>query len=285
MRLVFVLFWLFLSAFASAQTGGQFEGQGSVETLPKALTLRLLSNPEYPEGDVTDVLIGEVPNTLPADIPLPPNTDIVGTLLYGEKRAEIVLETRDTSASVTNFFEVQLEGWRRVRLPANQNRGFISAAESSSAYFCRGENTSLGVGTFQKDALTEVRLGLLVEEKYSVCSEEERRFGRDDIPMPTLVAPDNVQLNGSGMSSDDTSAVARTVLETERPPQNLIAHYAEQLPAQGWQLGVRNQEGSQAWHTFSLENEEGNWQGYLVAITLPEEQVQLFFSVAPQIDK
>ncbi len=164
--------------------------QGGAEALPKALTLRLLSNPECPEGDVTDIFIGEVPDALPVDVPLPPNTDVVGTLLYGEKRAEIVLEAQNTSVSMTNFFETQLEGWRRVRLPPDQNRGFISAAESSSAYFCRGEDTSLGVGTFQKDTLTEVRLGLSVEEGYSVCSEEEKRFARDDIPMLTSVAPD-----------------------------------------------------------------------------------------------
>lgn len=258
--------------------------QSETDGLSKDLVLRLFSTPNFPEGDVTDILVGELPDTLPVEISLPQGAEVVGTLLYRGDRAQIVLDTQQSPGDVLSLYRTELSDWREASFPGREG-GFVESETSQSISFCNDDaGVDLWVGAAQRDTSTDVRLTLSEIGTHSVCNEEERmRFRGDTIPMPTLTTPAQARYSGGGVSSDDTSAIARTVLETPLSPEDLISAYAEQLPAQGWQLGVRSAEGTQAWHTFSLSDDEGDWQGYLVAITLPEEQVQLFFSVAPDV--
>ena len=261
-------------------------GQGA-DTLSKELALRLFSNPSYPEGDVADIFIGELPESLAAELPLPPNAQVVGALLYQDNRAQVVLDTQQPPERVTDFFKQQ-QGWRGVG--SSESRGFVDAQSNQPTSFCNDDTgRALEIATIRSDRTTDVRLNLS-EDLYGLCSEEGAFEGSgfsdamSSTPMPALTTPENALLSGSGESSDDISAIAKGTLETALSPQEVVAHYAEQLPSQGWQVGERDQAGQQAWQTFSFSDDQGAWQGYLVAIALPDEQAQLFFSVAPSAE-
>ena len=277
-RAPLLLFAALLLSFAAAQS--------TSETLSKELVLRLFSNPDYPEGDVTDILVGELPDALPPEISLPQGAEVVATLLYGGERAQIVLETERSPDEVFNLYKMELRGWREAYLPRREG-GFIENEADQPISFCNDEaDMDLWVGTFERETSTEVRLSFSEIDTHSICNEEEgMRFRGDAVPVPTLTTPAGARLSGSGSGSDEDGVMVRGNLETSLSPQDLISAYAEQLPEQGWQLGVRSGDRTQAWHAFTLSNEEGDWRGYLVAIALPEKRAQLFFSVAPEVSK
>ena len=266
-------------------TNGLAHAQGATDTLSKELALRLFSDPSYPEGNVADIFIGELPESLAAELPLPPSAQVVGTLLYQDNRARVILDTQQPPERITNFFQQQ-QDWRGVG--SSESRGFVDAQSDQPSSFCNDDTgQALEISTVLSERSTDVRLNLS-EDLYGLCSEEGAFEGSgfsDDIgstPMPALTTPENALLSGSGESSDDTSAITKGTLETCLvPPGPCHPNYAEQLSAQGWGAGESDQAGQQAWQTFSYSNDQGAWQGYLVAIALPDEQAQLFFSVAP----
>jgi hypothetical protein len=84
--------------------------------------------------------------------------------------------------------------------------------------------------------------------------------------IPSLEAPDGVQIPSSGAgSSSDGSAYNTADLETDLSIDELLAYYNSQLEQAGWELVDQGTSEVVAWSAWKLIDEKGDeWGGNLI---------------------
>src|SRR4028118_1205736 len=93
-----------------------------------ALALRLLAPREFAEPSWTpgELLVGQLRPDLAADVPVPPNSGVLGSLVCGRAHVDIELDTDLPAAEVRSFYTERLTatGWRVVDPQWRMQGGF-----------------------------------------------------------------------------------------------------------------------------------------------------------------
>ncbi len=157
-----------------------------------ALTLRLMgrgfsfSSDESP----TRLLVGRLPDPLPAAIPLPDGARVVGSQLRGPI-ATIVLDVDLPEGQVLDFYRerLQADGWTTPEQPG-MHGGFAHTMFAPPPTYCRStRGPSLSVqATAQEGGPTDVRLNLNIDPRQSPCAPHLRHGGMHEL-LPALTPP------------------------------------------------------------------------------------------------
>jgi len=114
---------------------------GDAEAL-RALAIRLLSPPYpgAPPAEATRLLVGQLPDDLPFELPLPEGAAVVGSLARGEHLGtEIVLDVNQPPEAVVDFYLKELEALGFTRPGPAPESGFLPAVAGGLA-LCRDDD-------------------------------------------------------------------------------------------------------------------------------------------------
>jgi hypothetical protein len=160
-------------------------------------------------------------------------------------------------------------GWQ----PAPQYQpggGFVSDWDQGGR-FCLGESEAyLEVRSVERpDQPTDVRITLQAPVEYFPCQVEDAGYmDAGSQLIPTLAAPQGVQITSSGAgSSSDSSAYNSADLQTTLSIDELMTHYNAQLEQAGWEMFDQGTSEVVAWSAWKLVDENGDeWGGNLVVM-------------------
>jgi hypothetical protein len=292
-----------IAVFASLLAKDSFCQQAASQNALEELALRLLDH--SPPGEVSPppkLLVGSVPERLAAEIYVPKEARIIGSLVREETDATIVLNTKASPEKALSEYEQILSsrGWEQFRREMDARPGGFLPAEarnywSSYRVFCREKaRASLTIRANPRpDQTTDLYLTYSEKGERSLCNQTrgimrarllpggrgEQPFGHDLIP--PLYAPEGATSNqmGGGVGSPRSQNQFIT-LNTKLSASELLSHYGEQLEKAGWKPINRSVEGKTAWQSWNVQGDaEDPLQAFLLIIELPDEKPQRMVSL------
>jgi hypothetical protein len=238
--------------------------RASFQTLAHRLLARRCGGSPAPEE--VQILVSQLPQDLPIEIPLPDGARIIGSLVHGGEGTEIVLDAPQTVAQVLDFYEETLTAEEWIAFAYPTEGGFVPGIGRTGLTFCSGTNNSvLWVGAFEvEDGLTDVRLDYRTEPTLASCTGDT---AAPQHPIPLLEDPPGARQTTAGFGGSTDSYNAEVELKTELDSAIVEVHYADQLEAAGWLRRDGGQSGPLAWSSWFYQDEEGQeWQGILLVI-------------------
>ena len=260
----------------------------------KDLAERLLDHDYHMEvdSDKPRLFLGELPTDLPADIPVPEDMILLGSLRRvspwrGDPEAQVILEAQAEPEGVYDAFREHLAGseWSEKRWPPTERGGFVSSGSGvRSLTFClSSRGPALFVSAYRRRAAgtTEVRVRLESSRRDSPCSDDYGRYVYEERSViPALFPPEGVaQISGgggSGSGSEENYAHLRTGMS----PAALVGHYSAQLEEAGWSRLGSGEEGPTAWSGWTFEDAGEEWVGIFVAMSPPGTSEVCFVQVS-----
>ena len=257
---------------------------GNDEALLRELALRLAAQRSGPGAD-PQLLVGQLPDHLPFEMPIPAGARIIGSLASDAQHMDIVLDAPLSREQVSAFYQERMRGagWSEVEQPAASMGGFAPASGPAharlsrrigSGFFCKGPNgPSLQVLVQAEQAgFSDVRLNLNLDPHNSLCAQQRHWIGAAGagplVPQLTPSAGAQQWPGGGGGGSDQFYSSA--TLEADADIATLSAHYAGQLEQGGWTRLDAGQSGPSAWHTWMLQDESGQaWYGTFCMLRKP----------------
>jgi hypothetical protein len=249
-------------------TSGQ--GEPSVEEL--AMRLLQATYPGSSELNGVKLLPGKLPQEMPVDLPIPDQARIVGSEVQENTGIYLVLDIPMTPDQALEFYRERLasQNWTKIGIPY-MDRGFVEQSDPS-ATFCQGtQNASLAVAAHPQGNGTDLRLSIISDPDYSLCSLDAG-YNDDWLkPIPRLAAPKGARISpGDLMSFLGNLVTVSATLETEMNSSSLTDHYADQLKAANWTMIGEGESGPSSWSSWSYNDEDGQaWDGFLMALELP----------------
>ena len=241
----------------------------------RELAERLLQHryPGAPDSRV-EVVMGELPNGWPADLPLPRGARLLGSIAasLGDSKsafAEAVLDADDTPRNVLSSYRGELEstGWAVVETPRPPRFAFSSGGtgEIERQSFLRKDDGPLLTVTVvtRSGSPSDVRLRLDADVRRPPPQHSDF-LARVTERIPNLRAPAQVLVSpsGGGGGGERHWTVHGTAL-TEMAVGDLETHFSSQLSEAGWtRLGGGN-DGVVAWSSWRLPGEQV-WKGVLL---------------------
>ncbi len=257
----------------------------SREALLQELALRLATSPFDPRPRGPQLFVGQLPDTLPFDVPIPEGCRIIGSLARSDKYLDILLDVPLPPEQALAFYRERLlaAGWaepQNMRVPPHG--GFVHVSHlalSHSALFCkgpRGPALNFMARAAQAD-VTDVRLDLNLEERESPCAHTARMRREEHVHgmgvgrlIPPLAPPAGAQQMGGGGGGGLESWHTSASLEADGDLATLAAHYASQLEQGGWTRTDSGQQGPVAWHAWTFQDEDQEpWYGFFFMHQVP----------------
>jgi len=177
---------------------------GDEEALRKFISLWF--EPVYPTGStqMPAVFIGNLPQDIPLEIPLPNDASIIGSVTGYPIEYSIILSTSQSPETVQEFCEGSLteKGWHDAPIQG----GFGYEANLFSGYCYKENSAFLQVETVMiSDTETAIRLGLDMEPEAYRCDSGTYIGPTYMNLIPILHAPNGVMVTGgSGGGGVDT---------------------------------------------------------------------------------
>lgn len=244
-----------------------------------------------PSGQMTSVkfLPGQLPASLPLQLPVPPAYRIVGsTVLTGfnginDKSAivSIYLDAPGAAADVLAFYERELsaKGWKVSPLKSGFEAGplygriFCQNSTERANTAARSESLVLNVVPTRSGS-NDVRINLNPTSPCAKSSPSRLAVGsrQQSLPgenlIPPLLSPVKTLINpngGGGGSNDDGMSyfTSNATIDTNLSGSELEAYFAQQLQAAGWKRVEGRNEAPLAWSTWTVPGPGGEWQGFL----------------------
>ena len=248
------------------------------ESALRNLASRLLSGHYVEEGtEVPQMYVGELPEGLNLDIPIPEKVRLVGSLKRQSRRRgqeiEVVLDSALKDKEAREAFRSTLveAGWERWENDWREG-GFEIGPFIIPDLFCKGERgpalhlTTQEVASDEEGSPTDVRLRVSVEEgRNSPCFQRGRRARfEEEVIIPTLKPPPGAREifgTGRGGYRDPEGEASSVALRTELGTRQLTEHYTAQLKKAGWTSAYGEEaEGGDdncSYRYYSFTNEEG----------------------------
>ncbi len=236
---------------------------------------RSMTYPDSPFQKPVVILPGALPSDLPEKIPIPSDSETIGSLVRSDgkyNQVEIILDDPRDSKEVLEFYRNSLvkAGWNESKVDYPESGGFAPASPmSESVIFCRYEKKgpSLTVNAYTTDGgkPTDVRIQMDTNPLTPTCTQRfnEPNYGTSGV-MPVLKAPTGALQSGGGSGNSGDESESYATLKTELNVTDLETHYRNQLVEAGWKLKDKGSGSSIAWSTWSFTDEsEGNRSGIL----------------------
>jgi len=241
------------------------------DNIPLSLAIRLLTPiSDVPNVENTQVFVGELPDKMPVELPIPKNAKILGSMVTEEACIDILFDVNQTSEQVFDFYRESLanNNWSEV----GQSRGIVWGSDRIT--FCRGLlSPSLTVSAYTvREGPTEVRLNVNTDQEKSLCIRDDDDYRK---PLPKLVAPFGVRQYGTSGNYMGTSTIESTTLNTDMNSSALEIYFSDQLKEANWTRLSGGQNGPLAWSTWIFMDEDGlDWSGQLFALEIPKLENQ-----------
>lgn len=239
----------------------------------------------------TKVIVGKLPEKMPVKLPIPSESQIVGSTTDDKGSIRIVLETPQPVETVSDFYKLNLEnsGWVRPRFYSFYGGGFIANKSELQGHttFCNNiKSMSLALNIQEiKTTSTSVKLSLnkldkIDEEEvrtHHVCqSSETINIYENRVSFPVLIPPPNTEVfkkeRNYGNSNDSL-----VILKTKLDAKTLASHYSPQLEKAGWKKIDSGESDSYIWSTWTFKDKKGrNVHGVLSFTKIQGEPNQYF---------
>jgi len=277
------------SPIISMSAQNSSEVNSSVELL--RFVERMLTHPSYPPSKPVVILPGELPSNLSVEVPIPSDTEVIGSLIRFEdtyKRVKIILDVPMEPNEVIEFYRDSLKnaGWNETEgFYHHEKSGFVSTTPEG-VIFCRyeGKGPSLQITAYtlatEEGNVSDVRLDLDTDPGTGLCTE--RFYGpswedRAEI-LPPLKPPEGAILRSRGSGGGDGQWQSEATIETERNVSELTTHYQEQLMKAGWELKEDGMTASFAWSRWSFNDEfDDPWSGLLLVSEAGRENTRFLY--------
>lgn len=244
-----------------------------LEARYRELALRAAIWPGDPRNNNPQLYFEKLPLELPAEFPLPPNTQLLGSLARSAQHIDLYLDTSLTADQVIEFYTGRLTGagWQKMdpsMFPGNFG-GFMGGNRPMQhTLLCQGKNgPSLTLQTNPNSA-GDVRINVNLDIANSPCDQVRQQRLRERPMMISLIPnlvppPGNVQnFDGGGSGGSSNSWFSSATLESDLDLGALATHYNTLLQKAGWHLAGQGVNGPVAWSQWTLKDNEGeDWQG------------------------
>ena len=257
-----------MSVFAIAQVSDE-----NNDLIPRDLVLRLL-NPLPGRTLQQELLIGQWPDSLSVELPLPDGAEVIASVVTSGQSYRILLDVSQSPAQVRLFYQEQLEaaGWQS-RSYGYRAQGFVESGFelTNFLHFCRDTTGPLlGITAGSAQAATNVQLNLQVGDNVG-CDPKLVRPQAIENPMPVLVSPPEAILSSPRGGGSRDYWVSGADLETELEAESLMEHYSDQWEQAGWIRIAGHQTDRTFWSLWRWQDEAGqSWQGTLSMTQLEE---------------
>lgn len=261
---------------------------GSDDMRLQALAERLLTNVSTSQNpDLVKLFPGALPTDVPADVVLPPNGTLIGSVerrasgsLPGgtptpssdpgtptSTRVDIVIDVPSGSDSVVTFYKSALAalGWSPR---AQTTAGFVATSlVPIPTTFCKSSDGPLLSVTARPSAsgLLDVRLHYDSTSPTQCQTATVANPGMLPSPrgsiLPSLESPPGVTVYGAGGSGNSARYGVESVALTTMAVSDLHAFYANELVAAGWISSAQGDDGSLSWSTWTILN-RSDLQGF-----------------------
>src|SRR5437879_1261354 len=148
------------------------------ETMLRELAVRLSTSTADPRVDNPQVLVGELPQNLPGEIPLPEGSRVVGSLIRGPQYATSVVDVELPPEQVLEFLRERLQaaGWQESEFSGGPRPGGFTVPGLPAAIttFClgsRGPGLTVTAHT-RENTGTDLRLDMDLSGQ--ACAQQAR---------------------------------------------------------------------------------------------------------------
>jgi hypothetical protein len=255
--------WLLLSGVLPRAGSAQ---QTNSET--DELTQAILRFAFRYDGGHVRVVRGDVPEDLRRQFYAPPGTRVLGTVVRNSG-ALVIAATSTPPESLRVLYARALEprGWKRPESVAG--RGFLPSVAELPIILCR-QGAQLLV-TSDRRVSGAQDLYLDYRDEGGACTAESRaafvREGMREPPLPPLYAPppapdqpiSGCYARGGGRGGGSAMSTS-TVVSTTMSADDLLAHYAAQLAAAGWEPATAARGHPAATGTYVRTDSTGTLQ-------------------------
>lgn len=281
----------------AAPFAGAVQGPTPDERSLRELIEALL--PPTTGGHTVRLLPGQMPPNLPLEVPLPPGSRLVGSIVRTSgpvsstemtiapvATTEIAFDAPGSAEELLAFFDRTLapQGWHDIQYRGSSN-GFLPNLAVRSRSYCSDDSDHAVGLTINPSAEGphDVRLHVSRATMFSACVEPWRSRGASALspggsfsePFPTLYAPAEARLGMGDRSSQygGGGGQQQIAIETTLGVDELGAWYGDQMRAAGWTRQAANGGAGFAWSTWRLLGEE-EWEGLLFVLegAVPEER-------------
>jgi len=253
---------------------------GSNDRGLRELAQRLLTH-AHPEGPTSvEVLLRRLPESVALEIPMPPGSLLLGSVLHSRQGRPTLMEAvfdseREPHEVVTAYApELAQRGWNAFEGFGGMQGGFVPGGMGEGRSFRRdnGGPVLMVVGRAGIGKPTDLRLRLDWEIIRHL--PEMRRHGRPEGAerLPTLGPPSGILLRGGGSGGGGGTWHSEASVETDLPVAELQSHFALQLERADWKRVGGSADDTVGWSSWQLPG-EGNWTGILLVLaTRPHER-------------
>lgn len=222
-----------------------------------------------------EVFVGELPRSLPIDLPMPQGTQIVGSVAGIPELPNyfrIFLTVPESQQQVESFYRQQLQaaGWKPSNLEMPQVGGFVTSSLTDvPTIYCQGTGGLTISLTTQQQVENQTAASLTVSGEdpshYSaLCSDATGQLPQIEIPLPNLYPPENAQVSGDLGSGSEDAWTSSALIESSLNSQQLLTHYLQQLEQAGWQVQGGGDRDRLNWSYLTFTDEKGQrWQALL----------------------
>ena len=233
------------------------------------------------EQDQTTIAIGELPEELPVEFPLPEGA-VVFASIQSPYDLQIMLDVPMRAADLMAAYTPKLKEANWNHVPENaqtQSGGFVSAAENWQIFCGDQTQAALILQYFSKSSQeSEMRITLHDKDVEYMCDPQGME-GQDPASrmLPVLEVPAGALVTGGGSSSGGGSAESSSDIRSDLSPKELSAHFSRQMDAAGWNSLDGGDEGSFSWSSWEMRDVQDNpWNGTLIILKDPVDADRLF---------
>ena len=201
---------------------------GAREDLLRELALRLSTYPGDPRNDNPQLLVGQLPENMAIPVPMPEQSQVLGTLIRSPENIEIMLDSALSPEAVLSFYKERMteSGWNELdeMRHAQPGGGFVHSGFSAlenRTIFCKGpDGPAFTINAYErKQGHTDVRLDINFGNEYSPCKQPNRihrrmmhQTMRNLIPL--LEPPKGAKQQGGGGGGGGESWYSNATLDT-----------------------------------------------------------------------
>ena len=264
------------------------------EQITEDLAQRILEHVLGVNTAESQLLASELPPQLPIKLPLPENTEIIGSL-YTDDHFRILLEVPESPERVELFYQHQLssDSWEKCEIPPriSKQSGFMSSGYKpfEMNIFCHRE---LGWELFfnthpSQPNHTDLRLEIRKITPETFCeihpTEDVSLLNQESqedilealikqISLPILIAPEKAEvlflnpIGGSGIQYSHKrdgktrlgAYFSNAFVKTQLSIEDLAAHYFDQMPKYNWEKVSEIKQGKIAVGLWTFQNQRGD---------------------------
>lgn len=257
------------------------------------LAQRLLSSPTFLNSEPSEpqLLLGRLPEQFPRQVPLPEDARIIGCLIEGPDKFQVVFESGLSSREVLDLYRQAIIGIggheRNVSsTPTSSREVFPNIADNTARFLLPHPLRRLAViASALRDSVTDVRLRFhgiqdsdqagstplsvvgtttAGEVQPQELTSQNSRTTFPVVTMPFLEPPEGIEEFATFHGGLDTMGRFITLtLTTQHSTQILASYFGEQLERSGWQSDTRGTSGSFSWSTWRIVTGSIQSRGYL----------------------